>query len=100
MKFEEENDPLLVRWQYGLGRSAVFASDATARWATNWLDWPGFDLFWSNLVRDLLPRVPRIEARTHYAAAAGEFSHRISHSRATTFGGTARTGRVVRPGPG
>ena len=71
LKFAEENDPLLVRWQYGLGRSAVFASDATARWATNWLDWPGFDLFWSNLVRDLLPRVPRIEARTHYAAAAG-----------------------------
>ena len=72
MKFEEENDPLLVRWQYGLGRSAVFASDATARWATNWVDWPGFDLFWSNLVRDLLPRVPPIEAHTHYAAAAGD----------------------------
>ena len=72
LKFKEENDPLLVRWQYGLGRSAVFASDATARWATNWVDWPGFDLFWSNLVRDLLPRVPSIEARTHYDATAGD----------------------------
>ena len=72
LKFEEENDPLLVRWQYGLGRSAVFASDATARWATNWLDWSGFDLFWSNLVRDLLPRAPAIETRTHYAAAGGD----------------------------
>ena len=72
LKFEEENDPLLVRWQYGLGRSAVFASDATARWATNWVDWPGFDLFWSNLVRDLLPRVPAIEARTHYDATTGD----------------------------
>ena len=72
LQFEEENDPLLVRWQYGLGRSAVFASDATARWATNWLDWSGFDLFWSNLVRDLLPRAPAIETRTHYAAAGGD----------------------------
>ena len=72
LQFEEENDPLLVRWQYGLGRSAVFASDATARWATHWLDWSGFDLFWSNLVRDLLPRAPAIETRTHYAAAGGD----------------------------
>ena len=100
LQFEEENDPLLVRWQYGLGRSAVFASDATARWATNWLDWSGFDLFWSNLVRDLLPRAPAIETRTHYAAAGGGSGHRIPHDRATTFGGTARTGRIIRLGPG
>ena len=26
-------DPLLARWQYGLGRSIVFASDAKSRWA-------------------------------------------------------------------
>ena len=72
LKLEEENDPLLVRWQYGLGRSAVFASDATARWATNWVDWAGFDLFWANLVGDLLPRVPAIEASTHYDPTTGD----------------------------
>ena len=72
LKFEEENDPLLVRWQYGLGRSAVFASDATARWATHWVDWPGFDLFWSNLASDLLPRVPAIEASTHHDPTTGD----------------------------
>jgi uncharacterized membrane protein/uncharacterized protein YegL len=34
-------DPLLARWQYGLGRAAVFTSDAKSRWADNWVAWPG-----------------------------------------------------------
>ena len=29
----DRQDPLLVRWQYGLGRAAVFTSDAKSRWA-------------------------------------------------------------------
>ena len=51
----EDQDPLLVRWQYGLGRSVVFTSDAKNRWAENWVSWPGFDTFWANVTRDLLP---------------------------------------------
>ena len=80
LKFEEENDPLLVRWQYGLGRSAVFASDATARWATHWVDWPGFDLFWSNMVRD--SSAPCSVDRSPYPLRRHRrgSSHRISHS--------------------
>ena len=30
-------DPLYVRWQYGLGRTAVFTSDAKSRWASEWI---------------------------------------------------------------
>ncbi len=48
-------DPLLVRWQYGLGRVTVFTSDAKARWADAWVGWTGFDRFWGNVLRDLLP---------------------------------------------
>jgi Mg-chelatase subunit ChlD len=51
----EDKDPLYVRWQYGLGRSAVFASDAKSRWAEAWVSWKGFDRFWANVLRDLLP---------------------------------------------
>ncbi|MGA8026705.1 MAG: VWA domain-containing protein, partial [Bryobacteraceae bacterium] len=50
----EKKDPLYVRWQYGLGRAAVFASDAKSRWAEAWVEWPGFDKFWINVTRDLL----------------------------------------------
>jgi Mg-chelatase subunit ChlD/uncharacterized membrane protein len=55
-------DPLYVRWQYGLGRTAVFASDAKSRWAANWIGWPGFDKFWTNVTRDLLPHSSSADA--------------------------------------
>lgn len=44
-------DPLLAAWEYGLGRTAAWTSDATGRWAVDWVGWPGFPTFWSNLVR-------------------------------------------------
>ncbi len=44
------DDPLLAQWQYGLGRSVAWTSDATGRWARNWVPWPGFNRFFSQLV--------------------------------------------------
>jgi uncharacterized membrane protein/Mg-chelatase subunit ChlD len=44
------DDPLLAQWQYGLGRSVAWTSDSTGRWATNWIGWPGFSKFFSQLV--------------------------------------------------
>jgi hypothetical protein len=44
-------DPLLAVWEYGLGRTAAWTSDATGRWGIDWVDWSGFPNFWSNLVR-------------------------------------------------
>ncbi len=45
------NDPVLAAWQYGLGRSVAFTSDATARWSANWVSWADFARFWSQAVR-------------------------------------------------
>ncbi len=47
-------DPLFVRWQYGLGRTAAFTSDLKDRWAVNWLRWNGYSKFWSQLVRETM----------------------------------------------
>jgi hypothetical protein len=44
-------DPLLAVWEYGLGRTAAWTSDATGRWGVDWVDWPGYSTFWTNLVR-------------------------------------------------
>jgi len=68
----DEKDPLLVRWQYGLGRAAVFASDAKSRWAASWVAWSGFDRLWTNIFRDLLPHGNESEATSRYDAANGE----------------------------
>jgi Ca-activated chloride channel homolog len=67
-----DRDPLLSRWQYGLGRSAVFASDAKARWAADWVTWKGYDKFWANLSRDLLPHSQAGEAAVAYDSASGD----------------------------
>ncbi|MHB8626533.1 MAG: VWA domain-containing protein [Aggregatilineales bacterium] len=45
------NDPILASWQYGLGRAVAFTSDATGRWAKNWVSWDQFGRFWSQTVR-------------------------------------------------
>ena len=44
------DDPLLAQWQYGLGRSVAWTSDSTGRWAKNWIAWPGFAKFFSQVV--------------------------------------------------
>lgn len=68
----DQKDPLLVRWQYGLGRSAVFTSDAKSRWAEAWVSWNGFDKFWQNVARDLLPHAQDAEANLELDPIAGE----------------------------
>lgn len=47
----EENDPLLAQWQYGLGRSVAWTSDAKGQWAEAWVNWPEFPRFWAQVVR-------------------------------------------------
>jgi Mg-chelatase subunit ChlD len=78
----DRGDPLLVRWQYGLGRVVVFTSDAKNRWAINWVAWPGFDKLWANVFRDLLPHAAPSEATADFDAATGELvvDYRLSRS--------------------
>lgn len=62
-----KDDPILAQWQFGLGRSVAFTSDAKAHWAAQWLRWPEFTRFWGQTVRWVLRRPgsellhPRIE---------------------------------------
>jgi Ca-activated chloride channel family protein len=44
--------PLLVETHYGLGKTVAFLSDVKNRWAADWLAWPGYATFWSQIVRD------------------------------------------------
>ena len=50
----DRGDPVLASWQYGLGKAVAFTSDAKARWASDWLEWPGYGKFWTQLVRDTM----------------------------------------------
>ena len=52
----DSENPLLARWRYGLGRTAIFTSDVKNRWAVDWLTWDGYGKFWSQLVRETMRR--------------------------------------------
>ncbi|HET8548673.1 MAG TPA: VWA domain-containing protein [Bryobacteraceae bacterium] len=69
-----EKDPLYVSWQYGLGHAAVWTSDAKSRWAEKWVDWPGFDRFWLNVFRNLLPHAQSADALARYDDASGKLT--------------------------
>jgi hypothetical protein len=43
-------DPLLARWQYGLGRAVGWTSDLRGRWSQDWLQWSGTPQLFSALV--------------------------------------------------
>ena len=73
---EAKKDPLYTRWQYGLGRAAVFSSDAKSRWAEAWVTWRGFDKFWINLSRDLLKHTDESEASAEFDPANGDMTVR------------------------
>jgi uncharacterized membrane protein/uncharacterized protein YegL len=78
----QKKDPLYVRWQYGLGRAAVFTSDAKSRWAQAWVTWPGYDKFWINISRDLLPHVKRTDAEAAFEPSNGDLvvTYRLSQT--------------------
>jgi Mg-chelatase subunit ChlD len=48
----ELSEPLLARWRVGLGWALAWTSDVKNRWAVEWLRWPGFQPFWTRLVRE------------------------------------------------
>jgi uncharacterized membrane protein/ribosomal protein L12E/L44/L45/RPP1/RPP2 len=48
---DEDNATILASWTFGLGRTAVFTSDAGNRWATEWTAWSEYDRFFTQMVR-------------------------------------------------
>jgi Ca-activated chloride channel homolog len=66
-----DGDPLLVAWQYGLGRSLAFTSDLGGRWGRHWVDWPRFNQLAAQMARWTMRRESRLAMRsrlTHQAA--------------------------------
>lgn len=67
-------DPLMAHWQYGIGRSAAFTSDAKPKWASEWMGWTEFRRFWGQMVEWAQRNVQKSEFST---------STRVSGEKAT-----------------
>ncbi len=68
----EKGDPLLAHWQYGLGRSVAFTSDAQARWASDWLSWEQYRQFWSQVVNWSLRKLENAELDAEVSVEDGD----------------------------
>jgi uncharacterized membrane protein len=68
----QKGDPLLAHWQFGLGRTVAFTSDARAKWAANWLGWGKFQQFWLQVAQWSLRRIEAADFNTEVAVEKGE----------------------------
>ncbi|HYJ13320.1 MAG TPA: glutamine amidotransferase, partial [Thermomicrobiales bacterium] len=51
----DRGDPLLAKWQLGLGRVVSWTADDGSDYAAAWADWDQFDHFWGATLRWTLP---------------------------------------------
>jgi Ca-activated chloride channel family protein len=69
----ELGEPILARWRVGLGFAMAWTSDVKNLWAVEWLRWPQFGQFWSQLVREhMRPKKRQVfDMRAQVDAATG-----------------------------
>ncbi|MCH7995283.1 MAG: VWA domain-containing protein, partial [Planctomycetes bacterium] len=48
---KDGEDPVLVHWQYELGKAVAFTSGYWPRWGAHWTEWAGFGKLWAQIVR-------------------------------------------------
>lgn len=110
----EKGDPLLATWRYGLGRVGAFTSDAKARWASEWLGWPGYGKFWAQMARSLVQPAGRddltasvreedgrLVVEADAITPAGEFRNGLKMDASVAVGGAdLKTVPMLQVGPG
>jgi uncharacterized membrane protein len=67
----DKGDPLLAHWQFGLGRAVAFTSDAKAKWGKNWLGWPQYQQFWTQITQWSLRRLENADFNTDVSVDQG-----------------------------
>ena len=63
---EEDLDPVLAIWRFGLGKTAAFTSDLSPNWGKNWVGWEQYVAFIKQLVTD----ISRVERKSHLYLSA------------------------------
>jgi uncharacterized membrane protein/secreted protein with Ig-like and vWFA domain len=95
----DQNDPVLAAWQYGLGKSVAFTSDATGRWAREWIDWEKFPQFWGQVVRYTIgdPNASALNISVDQQGAAAKVIVDARAANGDYLNGYTLNGNVVNP---
>src|SRR5579864_5079438 len=89
-------DPVLARWQYGLGRAVAWTSDLRGRWSQDWLAWPGTAQLFSSLVSwTIAPSSGPLQVSLRADAAEGHIT--VDEVSPGSAPGSV-TAHVVQPG--
>lgn len=51
----EKEDPVLIRWKYGLGKSIAWTSDVSGAWSGGWPAWNNWSKLWNEIITWTLP---------------------------------------------
>jgi uncharacterized membrane protein len=94
-----QDDPLLAAWQYGLGRSVAWTSDATGRWAVDWVPWNGFPVFWTQAVRWTISpaRDSVVETVVDFSGEQARLTADVRGSNGTFLNNLAAEANVIDP---
>lgn len=70
---EEDLDPVLALWRYGIGGTAAFTSDLAPGWGRDWVSWEHYRAFVNQLVAEIVRvRAPsRLQLRSFAAGSQG-----------------------------
>ncbi|HYE05028.1 MAG TPA: VWA domain-containing protein [Planctomycetota bacterium] len=93
---EEEDDPVLALWRYGIGASAAWTSDLGPNWGTDWVGWERYAAF----VQQLFTAIARSERRGRLRMSAepdGDVGTIIVSDTARDAGFLALRARVGLP---
>jgi Ca-activated chloride channel homolog len=58
---DDQLDPVLARWKFGLGTTAAFTSDLSANWGADWVGWENYRAF----VKQLMIDIARVQEEEH-----------------------------------
>lgn len=50
-----KDEPILVGWNFGLGKAIAWTSDVKPAWAKEWIPWHNFGKFWGQVINWTLP---------------------------------------------
>ncbi|MBM4035149.1 MAG: VWA domain-containing protein [Planctomycetes bacterium] len=62
---EEDIDPVLAVWRYGVGKTAAFTSDLTTNWGADWVNAPLYEPFVNQLLTDIVRPAQQGRLRLH-----------------------------------
>ncbi len=97
LRVGEFNDPLLARWQVGLGTTVAWTSDAQSVWASPWVAWDGYGTFFADLVASTFPRSGGGEGLVASAVAGTDGIEVVVTADEVLADGAVATATVVAP---